>query len=66
MGAVVLSVDRNNKKISLSIRAHQDGAERKDMESYVSLLRSARGDNRFWGSSPGQAEYRRGLNPGVG
>ncbi|MGA6994472.1 MAG: 30S ribosomal protein S1 [Candidatus Deferrimicrobiaceae bacterium] len=36
VGAVVLSVDRNNKKVSLSIRAHQDGAERKDMESYLS------------------------------
>ena len=36
VGAVVLSVDRGNKKISLSIRAFQDGAERKDMESYLS------------------------------
>jgi small subunit ribosomal protein S1 len=36
VGAVVLSVDRGGKKISLSIRAFQDGAERKDMESYLS------------------------------
>ncbi len=34
-GAVVLSVDRANKKISLSIRSFQDGMERKDMESYL-------------------------------
>ncbi len=36
VGAVVLSVDRNNKKISLSIRSFQDGMDRKDMESYLS------------------------------
>lgn len=36
VGAVVLSVDRNNKKISLSIRAFQDGMDRKDLESYLS------------------------------
>ncbi len=36
VGAVVLSVDRTNKKISLSIRSYQDGVERKDMESYMS------------------------------
>ncbi len=36
VGASVLSVDRANKKISLSIRAFQDGMERKDMESYIS------------------------------
>ncbi len=36
VGAVVLAVDRNNKKISLSIRSFQDGVERKDMESYMS------------------------------
>jgi small subunit ribosomal protein S1 len=35
-GAVVLSVDRGSKKISLSIRAHQEEAERKNMESYMS------------------------------
>jgi small subunit ribosomal protein S1 len=35
IGAVVLAVDRANKKISLSIRAHQDDAERKNMESYM-------------------------------
>ncbi|GAB4368353.1 MAG: 30S ribosomal protein S1 [Deltaproteobacteria bacterium] len=36
VGAVVLSVDRAGKKISLSIRAHEEGMERKDMESYLS------------------------------
>lgn len=36
VGAVVLSVDRGNKKISLSIRSFQEGMERKDMESYLS------------------------------
>jgi len=36
VGAAVLSVDRANKKISLSIRAFQEGVERKDMESYIS------------------------------
>ncbi len=36
VGAVVLSVDRGSKKISLSIRAFQDGVERKDVESYLS------------------------------
>ena len=36
VGAVVLSVDRAGKKISLSVRAHQDGMERKDLESYMS------------------------------
>jgi len=35
VGAVVLSVDRNNKKISLSIRSYLDGADRKEMESYL-------------------------------
>ncbi|HEU5360440.1 MAG TPA: 30S ribosomal protein S1, partial [Candidatus Deferrimicrobiaceae bacterium] len=35
VGAVVLSVDRGNKKISLSIRSFQNGQERKDMESYL-------------------------------
>src|SRR5512145_206253 len=32
IGAAVLSVDRANKKISLSVRAFQEGMERKDME----------------------------------
>ena len=36
VGAVVLGVDRANKKISLSVRAHQDEVERKNMESYLS------------------------------
>jgi small subunit ribosomal protein S1 len=36
VGAVVLAVDRANKKISLSVRAYQDETERKNMESYMS------------------------------
>jgi len=36
VGAVVLGVDRANKKISLSIRAHHDEMERKNMETYMS------------------------------
>ena len=36
VGAVVLGVDRANKKISLSIRAHHDEMERRNMESYLS------------------------------
>ncbi len=36
VGAAVLSVDKANKKISLSVRAFQEGMERKDMESYIS------------------------------
>ncbi len=35
MGAVVLGVDRTNKKISLSMRAYADELERKNMESYL-------------------------------
>jgi small subunit ribosomal protein S1 len=35
VGAVVLGVDRTNKKVSLSIRGHQDALERKDTESYM-------------------------------
>lgn len=35
VGAVVLSVDRANKKISLSIRSHQDEMEKRSMESYM-------------------------------
>jgi len=41
VGAVVLSVDRQGKKISLSIRAHEEGMERKDMESYMSRTAEA-------------------------
>jgi small subunit ribosomal protein S1 len=33
--AVVLGLDRANKKISLSIKAHQDEADRKSIESYM-------------------------------
>ncbi|MBI5574810.1 MAG: 30S ribosomal protein S1 [Deltaproteobacteria bacterium] len=36
IGAVVLSVDRANKKISLSIRSYHDDLDRKNMESYMS------------------------------
>ena len=35
VGAVVLGVDRANKKVSLSIRGYQDALERKDTESYM-------------------------------
>jgi small subunit ribosomal protein S1 len=35
VGAVVLGVDRVNKKVSLSIRGYQDALERKDTESYL-------------------------------
>ena len=35
VGAVVLGVDRSNKKVSLSIRGHADELERKNMESYL-------------------------------
>jgi small subunit ribosomal protein S1 len=35
VGAVVLAVDKANKKISLSIRAHADELDRKNMESYM-------------------------------
>lgn len=36
VGAVVLSVDRANKKISLSVRSYQEEADKKSMESYMS------------------------------
>jgi predicted RNA-binding protein with RPS1 domain len=32
---VVLGLDRANKKISLSVKAHQDEADRKSIESYM-------------------------------
>jgi small subunit ribosomal protein S1 len=35
VGAVVLGVDRTNKKVSLSIRGYQDALERKDTETYM-------------------------------
>ncbi len=35
VGAAVLAVDRQNKKISLFIRSYQDELERKNMESYM-------------------------------
>jgi small subunit ribosomal protein S1 len=35
VGAVVLGVDRTNKKVSLSIRGYHDALERKDTESYM-------------------------------
>ncbi|MEW6719601.1 MAG: 30S ribosomal protein S1 [Thermodesulfobacteriota bacterium] len=35
VGAVILGVDRANKKVSLSVRGYQDALERKDTESYL-------------------------------
>jgi len=35
VGALVIAVDRANKKISLSVRAYLDEQERKNMESYM-------------------------------
>ena len=35
VGAVVLAVDRANKKVSLSVRGYQDALERKDTETYM-------------------------------
>ena len=35
VGAVVLGVDRANRKVSLSMRAHADELDRKNMESYL-------------------------------
>jgi small subunit ribosomal protein S1 len=35
VGAVVLGVDRANKKVSLSIRGYADALERKNMDSYL-------------------------------
>jgi small subunit ribosomal protein S1 len=35
VGAVVLGVDRTNKKVSLSMRGYADELERKNMESYL-------------------------------
>jgi ribosomal protein S1 len=35
VGAVVLGVDRANKKVSLSMRGYADELERKNMESYL-------------------------------
>jgi len=45
VGAVVLGVDRANKKISLSIRGFQDALERKDAESYMEKKNDSLGDN---------------------
>ena len=45
VGAVVLGVDRVNKKISLSIRGYQDALERKDAESYMEKKSESSGDN---------------------
>lgn len=44
VGAVVLGVDRANKKVSLSIRGYQDALERKDTESYMEKKSEGSGD----------------------
>ena len=45
VGAVVLGVDRANKKVSLSIRGYQDAVERKDTESYMEKKSEGSGEN---------------------
>jgi len=45
VGAVVLGVDRANKKVSLSIRGYQDALERKDTESYMEKQPDGHGEN---------------------
>lgn len=45
IGAVVLGVDRVNKKVSLSIRGYQDALERKDTESYLEKQPDGHGEN---------------------
>ncbi len=45
VGAVVLGVDRANKKVSLSIRGYQDALERKDTESYMERQPGGSGEN---------------------
>lgn len=45
VGAVVLGVDRANKKVSLSIRGYQDALERKDTESYLEKRPEGHGDS---------------------
>jgi small subunit ribosomal protein S1 len=45
VGAVVLGVDRANKKVSLSIRGYQDALERKDTESYLEKQPDGHGEN---------------------
>ena len=45
VGAVVLGVDRANKKVSLSIRGYQDALERKDTESYMEKQPDGPGEN---------------------
>ncbi|MCL2103109.1 MAG: S1 RNA-binding domain-containing protein, partial [Syntrophorhabdaceae bacterium] len=44
VGAVILAVDRSNKKISLSIRGYNDALERKDTESYMEKKNDSSGD----------------------
>ncbi len=45
VGAVVLGVDRSNKKVSLSIRGHADQLDRKNMESYLGKQADAPNEN---------------------
>ncbi len=45
VGAVVLGIDRANKKVSLSIRGYQDAVERKDTESYMEKQPDGHGEN---------------------
>jgi small subunit ribosomal protein S1 len=45
VGAVVLGVDRSNKKVSLSIRGHADELDRKNMESYLGKQAEAPSEN---------------------
>lgn len=45
VGAVVLGVDRSNKKVSLSIRGHADELDRKNMESYLGKQAEASTEN---------------------
>jgi len=45
VGAVVLGVDRANRKVSLSIRGYSDALERKDAESYLGKQSETNHDN---------------------
>ncbi|MBI5904274.1 MAG: 30S ribosomal protein S1 [Deltaproteobacteria bacterium] len=45
VGAVVLGVDRANRKVSLSIRGYADALERKDAESYLGKQSETNHDN---------------------
>ena len=45
VNAVVLAVDRSNKKVSLSIRGHADELDRKNMETYLGKQAEAPAEN---------------------